>query len=173
MFSIINKYFTHKKLSKVDKGNNVYIDKTVEIFAPELLHIEDNVHIQFGCKLFADGGGITIGEGTIFAHDVQVMARNHYYDSEDLQYIPYDNRFINKSVVIGKYCWIGARATILPGAKIGNGVVVGAGAVVAGEIEDCAICVGNPAKVIKHRNKEVFDSLAGEGKGYIANTKKY
>lgn len=101
------------------------------------------------------------------------MARNHNYDSVDLKMIPYDERFLNKPVMIGKYCWIGARATILPGTKIGNGCVVGAGAVVSGEIEDYAVCAGNPAVIIKYRDKDVFDRLVKEGKGYIANTKHY
>lgn len=37
-------------------------------------------------------GGITIGEGTIFAHDIQVMARNHLYDDVDLKSVPHDYR---------------------------------------------------------------------------------
>lgn len=56
MLSIVRKYFKNKSLSKINIGHNVYIDDTVDIFAPHLVTIADNVHIQFGCKFFADGG---------------------------------------------------------------------------------------------------------------------
>ena len=59
-----------------------------------------------------------------------------------------------KPVVISDDVWIGARVTILPGAKIGKGVIVGAGAVVTGEIPDYAVIGGVPARVIKYRNQQ-------------------
>lgn len=58
------------------------------------------------------------------------MARNHLYDDVDLKSVPYDYRYKNKKVVIGNFCWIGARTTILPGVTIGDGAVIGAGSVV-------------------------------------------
>ena len=48
--------------------------------------------------------------------------------------------------------WIGARATILDGVRIGNGAVIAAGAVVTKDIPDYAIVAGVPAKIIKYRN---------------------
>lgn len=57
----------------------------------------------------------------------------------------------NEPVVIGNDVWIGANAIILPGVRIGNGVVIAAGAVVTKHIEDYAIVGGVPAKVIKYR----------------------
>ena len=104
-----------KMISKIKKGKNVYIHPSVEIFAPEKFEIKDDVHIQQDCKFYADGGGIVIGQGTIFAHEVEILARNHVYDSPDLRMIPYDERFTDLPVEIGEYCWIGARVTILPG----------------------------------------------------------
>ena len=53
--------------------------------------------------------------------------------------------------VIGNDVWIGTRATILPGARIGNGVIVGAGAVVRGTVPDYAVVSGNPAEVVRMR----------------------
>lgn len=53
--------------------------------------------------------------------------------------------------VIGHDCWIGQQAILLPGAKLGHGVIVGAGAVVSGTVPDYAIVAGNPAKIIRMR----------------------
>ncbi len=63
-------------------------------------------------------------------------------------------------ILIGNDCWIGARAIILSGSTIHNGAVIGAGAVVSGEIPPYAIVVGNPARVIKYRfSQEIIDGL--------------
>jgi len=56
-------------------------------------------------------------------------------------------------VVIEDRVWIGYRAIVLPGVKIGEGAVVGAGAVVAKDVEPYAIMAGNPARKIGERPK--------------------
>lgn len=53
--------------------------------------------------------------------------------------------------IVGNDCWLGAGATILPGARLGDGVIVGAGAVVSGEIDDYCIVAGNPARILRRR----------------------
>lgn len=62
--------------------------------------------------------------------------------------------------VIGHDCWIGRGATILPGTRLGNGVIVGASAVVGGDIPDFSIVVGNPGRVLRRRHDpQVIDRL--------------
>lgn len=148
-------------------GDKVYIHPSVQIADPELVTIGNNCHFQNDSKLFACGGGIEIGDGCIFSHEIQVFARNHYYDGEDLKLLPYDERYFCRKVVIGKYVWIGARATILPGVTIGDGAVIGAGSVVTKDVPSCAVVGGNPAKVVKYRNIEKFNDLAAKNMSYI------
>jgi len=63
-----------------------------------------------------------------------------------------DTPFVNKgSTIVGHDVWIGMEAAIMPGVRIGNGAVIGARAVVADDIPDYAIAVGNPAKVTRLR----------------------
>ena len=68
-----------------------------------------------------------------------------------------------RDIYIGTNCFIGNRAIIMPGTKIGNNVIVGAGAVVRGEIPDNSIVIGNPAKVIgntiewAHKKYEMYN----------------
>ena len=54
-------------------------------------------------------------------------------------------------VYIGDDVWIGTRVIILPGVRIGNGVIIGAGAVVTKDIPDYAVVGGIPAKIIRYR----------------------
>lgn len=64
-----------------------------------------------------------------------------------------------KPVVIGDDVWIGARVIILPGVTVGKGAVLGAGTVVARDVPEWAVVVGNPARVVKFRSgRELIDS---------------
>ena len=59
------------------------------------------------------------------------------------------SRNIHTNTYIGKKCFIGANAIIMPGLKIGNHCIIGAGSVVTKDIPDNCIAAGNPAKIIK------------------------
>jgi acetyltransferase-like isoleucine patch superfamily enzyme len=106
-------------------------------------------------------GSVTIGQYCHIAQGLTIYSHNHNYKST--KKIPYDEINIKKPVEIGDAVWIGANVTIAPGSKIGNGVIISSGSVVFGEIEECAIVRGNPAKVIGYRNKDVFYNLYNKG----------
>jgi acetyltransferase-like isoleucine patch superfamily enzyme len=66
---------------------------------------------------------------------------------------PLYDRF-KEPVVIGNDVWIGTGAIILRGLSVGDGAVIGAGAVVTKDVPPYAIVAGNPARVIKYRFEE-------------------
>lgn len=154
-------------------GSNVFIDETTMLSNPENIVIENNVHIQPNCKIYGEGGGVIIKEGTILSHEIQIFSRNHNYNSKDLKYIPYDERFIEKKVIIGNNVWIGARSMIMAGVEIGDGVVVAAGSIVTKSVPNYAVIGGNPAKIIKYRDANIYKSLVSQKQGYISKCKKY
>lgn len=58
--------------------------------------------------------------------------------------------------IIGNDVWIGRKAIIMPGIKVGNGAIIGAGAVVTKDVPDYAVVAGVPAKIIKYRFPEII-----------------
>lgn len=94
-------------------------------------------------------GGVSIGDDTIIGSYFSVHPEEHIY--ADPQRLIREQGVTHKGIEIGSGCWIGAKVTILDGAKIGNGCVVAAGAVVKGSFPDNCVLGGVPAKVIKCR----------------------
>ncbi len=164
-------YFERKRLVKLFKtmrsvGKNVYFCEGTIFSGNKNITIGDHVWIGRWGK-FEGEGGLTIKDGVIMSHNIEIWTCNHYFKGSDLCYIPYDKRFVYKEVVVEENVWIGSRVIITPGVTIGEGAVVGAGAVVTKDIPACAIVGGNPAKVIRYRNKEQYYRLKSEGKIYL------
>jgi virginiamycin A acetyltransferase len=103
---------------------------------------------------------ITIGKYCAIAENFRIRPRNHNINYPNIQdklqhrYSFQDLTVIKGDVEIGNACWIGDNVTILSGVKIGNGVVIAAGAVVTKSIPNYAVVAGVPAKVIKYRFDE-------------------
>jgi acetyltransferase-like isoleucine patch superfamily enzyme len=97
--------------------------------------------------IFGAAGGITIGKNVMIGQYVSFHAQDHLYDDPDVPIKDQGTR--EQGIVIGDDCWIGAKATFLDGAKIGNHCVVAAGAVVKGVFPDNVVIGGIPAKIIK------------------------
>ncbi|MDH6308391.1 maltose O-acetyltransferase [Dysgonomonas sp. PFB1-18] len=114
----------------------------------DLIYAEENVFVNFGA-VFLDGGTIRIGANTMFAPGVHVYTARHPLDIADRR--EWEDC---APVVIGKDCWIGGHATILPGVTIGDRVVIGAGAVVTKDVPADSLAVGNPARVVKKLNQK-------------------
>ena len=94
-------------------------------------------------------GGVTIGDDTIAGAYLSIHPENHvFFDPKELIR---NQGVTRKGIEIGKNCWIGAKVTILDGAKVGDGCVIAAGAVVNGEFPDNVIIGGVPAKILKER----------------------
>ncbi len=90
---------------------------------------------------------ITIGDDVWTGHHIYITDANHGY--EDVSE-PIGKQFgRSRPVVIESDSWLGHGAIVLPGAHIGQHVVIGAGAVVTGAIPSFSVAVGNPARVVR------------------------
>jgi maltose O-acetyltransferase len=111
--------------------------------------------VQLGSNSGIGAGSIvpsytTIGDNVMMGPEVLIYNQNHSFKEIDKPMRKQGFQDI-KPVTIGDDVWIGARVIILPGVKIGNGCVIGAGAVVSTDIPDFSVAVGNRARVVKYR----------------------
>ncbi len=109
-------------------------------------------HCHFGKYVYAnfnltmvDDTHIYVGDYTMFGPNVTVASAGHPILPE-LRKKAYQYNF---PVKIGRNCWIGAGAVIVPGVTIGDNVVIGAGSVVTKDIPSNTVAVGNPCKVMR------------------------
>ena len=117
-------------------------------------------------------GKLIIGKFCQIAHGVQFLtsAANHQYDGFSTYPFATFNQEWSKSYtpnypfsgdnIVGNDVWIGHNATIMPGVKVGSGVIVGACSVVTKNVPDYCVVAGNPAKIIRKRfNEETIATL--------------
>jgi len=104
------------------------------------------VNVGSDCRL-ATQTSIAIGESTLVAAYCYIGPGNHARGDDQKPMIEREME-LKGGVEIGEHCWIGTRATILDGVKIGNNVIIGAHSLVREDVPDGAIAVGCPAKII-------------------------
>lgn len=127
-------------------GRGTTIHMGVRFFSPRGVRIGEDTKIGF--QTFLDGRApIVIGDHVDIASSVMIYNSEHDVNSEDFH-------AIKAPVTIGDYVFIGPRAIILPGVKIGRGAVVAAGAVITKDVADFSIVGGVPAEVIGERKNK-------------------
>lgn len=158
--TISRPYLQLSGIDKVQIGNNTTLLSNSRLavfgdfFSAPNISIGNNCYIGFNFTALSFAKSkLVIGNNVLIASNVTITNENHgmnpYSD------IPYMNQELSSSdVIIGDGCWIGEKVCILPGVRIGNKSIIGAGAVVTKSIPEYSIAVGNPAKVIKKYNFE-------------------
>ncbi|CAN5833084.1 hypothetical protein BH11PSE12_BH11PSE12_00300 [soil metagenome] len=115
----------------------------VDLKYPENIFLGNNVVIGVNASLGAHSP-IKLGDHVHLSRDVHLETAGLDFDGKSLPY-----RHISKPITIEQGVWIGSRATILGGVKIGEFAIIAAGSVVTKDIPAFAIAAGVPAKVIK------------------------
>ncbi len=136
-------------------GNNVSIQKNTIIECTGVirdlgigLEIGNNVGIAQNCFIQVRGK-VVIGNDVIFGPGVYVFSENHNFDDPDLPVVVQGETRIGVTIEDG--VWIGSRAIILDGVRIGRNSIVAAGSVVNKDVPAYSIVAGIPAKVIRNR----------------------
>jgi len=114
--------------------------------------IGDGTRIDQFCVLYGQGG-LEIGAFCAIASGVKIYSQSNQYKHNHTQRI-LEQPVFYKKVTIGNDVWIGANSVVLPGVHIGDGAIIGAGAVVRQDVPSHAIVAGVPAKVIGWRKDQ-------------------
>ncbi len=150
-------YFRGKKSGmRFEAGFTTGYRCRFEIFSEsgkEVLKIGKNCKIGDQVHITASES-VVIGDDCLFASNIFISDTDHG-GKNDSPVTPPDNRpLVTTPVSIGNCVWLGEGVAVLPGSKIGSGCIIGAHAVVKGEIPDYCIAVGAPAKPVKKYNFE-------------------
>ena len=127
----------------------VYLD--TERAEDGYIHIGKNVYIGTCTTLFGHVG-LEIGDHSLLAQNITITPYSHIFDDPDQIIAVQDGH--TRRVTIGRDCYIGMGVCVMYSADVGEGSVVGAGSVVVKPIPPYSVAVGNPAKVIKKREKK-------------------
>ena len=131
-------------------GLNTRINAGSEIYYPGGMQVGDNFQLNTQCVIHALGG-LVCGNDVLIGPGVTIWTINHEY--ADLT-TPISKQGWNKEAVnIGDDVWLAAKVTVLPGARIPNGVIIGASSLVTKRdtLEPFCLYGGNPIRKIKHR----------------------
>lgn len=150
-------------------GENCYLEPPFHAnWGGAHIHLGDSIYANFNFTA-VDDSHIYIGSYTMIGPNVTVATAGHPILPE-LREKAYQ---FNMPVHIGRNCWIGARAVIMPGVTIGDNSVIGAGSVVTKDIPENVVAYGNLCRVAREINeydrefyykdrritKEIFDEI--------------
>ena len=161
-------FIYNKKGAELTIGDNVtikssFLSNLVGLYSKTIIvtrtpgayiRIGNNVGMS-GVTIYARKG-IEIGENTAIGGNTKILDNDfHPIEAETRNKLLQDKNggdsdlVPSKPIKIGKNCFIGCNAIILKGTELGDGCVVGAGAVVSGKFEPDSVIVGNPARAIR------------------------
>lgn len=108
-------------------------------------HVTIGAGSRIGGRVWIDSWGeITIGANVLMNGEIDLLSTQHVIDHPHF-------KAERLSVSIGDYVWLPWKIIVLPGVNIGNYAVIGTGSVVAHDVPDYGVAVGNPARVVKER----------------------
>jgi acetyltransferase-like isoleucine patch superfamily enzyme len=148
-------HFFYKYIMQQNRNVKWAVHHTSTIHHPENITRGKNVFPGDSPGNYIEASnGITIGDYTNIGPNVGIISANHdpVNNTQHLKVSP---------IVIGKFCWIGMNAILLPSVELGDFTIVGAGSVVTKNFtEGYHVIAGNPAIVIKKLDKKVCEQYS-------------
>jgi len=139
----------HSLQGRIELRDDVWLSRGCLLVTGDTeIVVEERAYIGHHCLLYGHGG-IRVGRDALLANNVQLICGNHTFARRDIPIR--DQPSEEKPIVVGDDVWLGASAIVLGGVTIGQGAVVGAGAVVTGDLPPYSIARGVPARVVGER----------------------
>jgi acetyltransferase-like isoleucine patch superfamily enzyme len=112
------------------------------------IEIAEDANIGFNCEIFS-ASRVRVGKKVLMAAYTYLVGGDHLYDRTDIPVL--EQGRTTRGIDVGDGAWLGAHVVVTDGSTIGRDAIVGAGAVVVGDIPEFAIATGIPAKVTRDR----------------------
>jgi acetyltransferase-like isoleucine patch superfamily enzyme len=147
--------FFFRRILRQNSGANWAVHHTSTIRSAGRITRGKNVYPGDSPGVYINAeNGIIIGDYTNIGPNVGLVSANH-----DL--IDNTKHLDSPPIAIGRFCWLGMGAVILPGVVLGDHTIVGAGAIVSKSFTDgYCVLAGNPAGIIKQLNRTACESFA-------------
>ncbi len=133
-------------------GNGVFVGRNTILSCKNGdIVLDDHVNIGFNCEIFS-GSRVRLGKNALVAAYTYLVGGDHLYDRIDVPVLYQGRRALG--IDVDDNVWLGAHVVVADGVRIGRDVIIGAGAVVIGNIPDFHIATGVPAKIVRDRRAE-------------------
>jgi putative colanic acid biosynthesis acetyltransferase WcaF len=126
-------------------GDNCHIYPSARIWAPWNLVCDDAAAVADGAEIY-NPKQVHLGSHSIISQQAYLCGATHDINDPDFP-------MISAPIRIGAYAWVCARATVQMGVLVGDGAVLGLGAIATGNLEPWSIYAGIPARRIKDRQR--------------------
>ena len=114
--------------------------------------LEDDANVGFNVEIFS-ASRVRVGKKVLVAAYTYLVGGDHLYDRTDVPVL--DQGRTARGIDVDDHAWLGAHVVVTDGSRVGRDAIVGAGAVVVGEVPDFAIAAGIPARVVRNRLDEI------------------
>ena len=133
-------------------GNGVFVGRNTILSCKNGdIVIEDRANIGFNCEIFS-ASRVRVGKDILIAAYTYLVGGDHLYDRIDVPVLQQGRTA--RGIDVGDGTWLGTHVVVTDGSTIGRDAIIGAGAVVVGEIPEFAIATGIPAKVTRNRKEQ-------------------
>lgn len=119
--------------------------------------LDENANVGFNCEVFS-AARVRIGRNVLVAAYTYLVGGDHLYDRTDIPVL--EQGRTARGIEVDDNVWLGAHVVVTDGSTVGRDAIIGAGAVVVGEVPPFAIAVGIPAAVVRDRRAPA----AGDGR---------
>lgn len=163
VFQQIRMDFFRRKCTKRAKNSMGSFGVGLRVNSPSIFtkNVTVGDYCNFNGMEIGGRGNVSFGDYFHSGSGCQIITENHNYEGS---MIPYDDTFVVKNVTIGDCVWFGDKVLVVGNVNIGEGAIIAAGSVVCKDVPPLAIVGGNPATIIKYRDKDHYYRLKLEGR---------
>jgi acetyltransferase-like isoleucine patch superfamily enzyme len=136
-------------------GNGVFVGRNTILSCKNGdIVLDDRANVGFNCEIFS-ASTVHVGADVLMAAYTYLVGGDHLYDRVDIPVLQQGRTA--RGIDVGAGVWLGTHVVVTDGSRVGRDAIIGAGAVVVGEIPEFAIAVGTPAKVLRDRRASAED----------------